>query len=124
MSLLIHNLSVTSYSTATAELTLHHNFPKTSEVKAVVDMRLLLEKLNAEKTAIGHWVNVIGYVAVSRTSQGGKPRKLRTGSLTVYVQALMLWSAGPLDIDRYQTCLVDMVKPTASEEKRKKPDTI
>lgn len=109
---------------ASAELTLHHNFPKASEVNAVVDVRLVLEKLNAERTAVGQWVNVIGYIAMSPTEPAKRSLKLKERPSTVHVQALMLWSARPLDIDRYETCLAEMAKTTESEAKRKKPGTV
>lgn len=67
-------------------------------------MRLLLEKLTVEHTAVGQWVNIIGYITLD--SQVSK-RKIQDGlgGSTVDVQALMLWSAGSLDVQRYETCL-------------------
>lgn len=119
------SLSVTSYSTASAELTLHHNFPKTSDVKAVVDVRLLLAKLNAEHTSIGQWVNVIGYIAVSHSGPTAKiPKQPKTSESIVYIQALMLWSAGPLDVNRYEACLADMAKMNESGSTTEKPDGV
>lgn len=118
-------LSVTSYSTASAELTLHHNFPKTSEVKAVVDVRLLLAKLKSEQTSIGQWVNVIGYIAVLPPGPTAKSLKQpKTGDTIVHIQALMLWSAGPLDVNRYEVCLADMEKTNDSETDREKPGIV
>lgn len=113
--------SVTSYSTLSAELALQHNFPKTSEVTAVVDVRLLLEKLDAEQTAVGQWVNIIGYIATSPPDPADKFLKRNVRAPTVRVQALMLWSAGPLNIDRYEMCLVNMGGLIESEAKRKTP---
>lgn len=100
--------SVISYSTTLAQLVLKHNFPKTAEVTAVVDVRLILEKLDAEKTAVGQWVNIIGYIAASPASLASESRKLERDFSSVHVQALMLWSAGPLNIDRYELCLVEL----------------
>ncbi|PSR97674.1 CST complex subunit Ten1 [Coniella lustricola] len=95
---------VTSYSAAAGRLVLEHDCPKSCQVKAWVDVRLLLEKLTFEHTAVGQWVNVIGYITLKpqasrKHAQDGLDRS------TVDVQALMLWSAGPLDIERYETCL-------------------
>lgn len=116
-------LSVTSYSTASAELTLHHNFPKTSEVKAVTDVRLLLAKLNAEQTAIGQWVNIIGYISASPLGPPTKSLKqAKAGESAAYIQALMLWTAGPLDVCRYEICLADAAKVKESEATKKNPD--
>lgn len=75
---------------------------------AVVDVRLILEKLDAEKTAVGQWVNIIGYIAASPVSLASQSRMLDQDPPTVYVQALVLWSAGPLNTDRYELCLVDL----------------
>lgn len=112
--------SVTSYSTTSAELTLQHKFPKINEVKAFVDVRLLLEKLTAEQTCVGHWLNVIGYIASSSTFSVKKQHNLKLESPTVHVQALMLWSAGPLDIGRYETCVADVAEKGTPKAKRRK----
>lgn len=100
--------SVISYSTTLAQLVLQHNFPKTSQVTAVVDVRLILEKLDAEKTAVGQWVNIIGYIAASPASLASQLRKSEQDYPSVHVRALMLWSAGPLNIDRYELCLAEV----------------
>lgn len=113
--------SVTAYSTTLGQLTLHHNFPKSCEIRVVVDVRLLLEKLNAEQTSVGQWVNVIGYVSAAPSTPPVKQsNKRKMGPSTVHVQALMLWPSGPLDIGRYETYLVDVAHsngPTAGREK-------
>lgn len=115
--------SVTSYSTASGQLTLHHNFPKPSEVKAVVDVRLLLEKLTAEQTSIGEWVNVIGYISCAPPRPPGKqPKKRNTEPPTVHVQALMLWSSGPLNVSRYEACLANVAHPDGPTARREGPD--
>lgn len=119
--MLIQNSSVTSYSTASAELTLCHNFPKTSEVQAAVDVRLILEKLKTDHISIGQWVNAVGYIAISPAAKATTSRELKAGASIVHIQALMLWSAGPLDITRYEACLVDRGKTTEPEASREKP---
>lgn len=116
--------SVTSYSIASAQLALQHHFPKTSEVTAVVDVRLLLEKIDAEQTAIGQWVNIIGYVAVSPTDPANKKLHSKMDASTVHVQALVLWPAGPLRIDRYEICLADMRESSGTKAEQKKLDII
>ncbi|KAJ0119159.1 hypothetical protein J7T55_013395 [Diaporthe amygdali] len=104
---------VTSYTTASGQLTLQHKFPKPTEVQALVDVRLLLEKLTAEQTSVGEWVNVIGYINSPPSASVKKPTKRKRGLPAVHVQALMLWSPGSLDIGRYEMCLASM--PTKSE---------
>jgi hypothetical protein len=51
---------------------------------------------------MGEWVNVMGYnVAVNRVLSDGSSRD----SLEVHIQALILWSAGPLSLDSYEQIL-------------------
>lgn len=114
--------SVTSYSIETAQLTLHHHFPKRSSTKALVDVRLLLEKLTAEQTSVGEWVNVIGYISSAPPVLTKKSSKKGSEASAVHVQALMLWSAGPLSISRYETCLAGAAGEDVPETKRLKSD--
>lgn len=100
--------SVTSYATASGHLTLQHQFPKSTEVQALVDVRLLLEKLTAKQTSVGEWVNVIGYVNSPPPVSVTLSTKRKRDVSTVHVQALMLWSAGSLDIGRYEMYLENM----------------
>lgn len=58
-----------------------------------VNVELLLETLASEATRIGEWVNVIGYV------------KGVVGREAAAVQALMVWPAGPMDIQQYEAAL-------------------
>lgn len=111
--------SVTAYSAASGELTLHHNYPQPSEAKAVVDVRLLLQKITVEQTSVGEWVNIIGYISCP-TSRPlvTHSRKRKTEPSTVHVQALMLWSTGPLDISRYEASLADVALSEGPTSKR------
>jgi hypothetical protein len=95
--------SVTSYSTATATLTLDHDFPRDTNVSALVDMRLLLETLTTEQTRVGEWVNVVGYI--TSESIATKSKGARRWPKKVHIQALLLWSAGSMDLQRYEKCL-------------------
>ncbi|KAH6697214.1 CST complex subunit Ten1 [Plectosphaerella plurivora] len=90
---------VQNYSTATACLTLTHGFPEGTEARALVDVTLLLENLTAEHTRVGEWVNITGYISSPKSP-------LTDGH--VPIQALLLWSAGPLDLQRYERSLVAM----------------
>lgn len=92
--------SVVSYSAHLASLTLEHNHPPGNELKAIVDIRLVLDKLLHEHTRIGEWLNIIGYVErpQSRNLAGVVGR-------TVNVQAIAVWSAGPLRLQAYEECL-------------------
>ncbi|OLN93051.1 hypothetical protein CCHL11_07476 [Colletotrichum chlorophyti] len=94
---------VTSYSTHSAVLTLEHSFPKESSVIASVDIQLLVGTIKSEQTRVGEWVNVIGYLTppVGTRAKGGTCHKLQN----VSIQALLLWSAGPVHLQRYEACL-------------------
>lgn len=101
--------SVTAYSTASGTLTLQHQFPQDSDVRALVDVRLLLETISAEQTSVGQWVNVIGYITSPPSAPVKKSTKM--DAPTVLVQALVLWSTGSLDIGRYEACLTSKSNP-------------
>ncbi|KAK3299139.1 CST complex subunit Ten1 [Chaetomium fimeti] len=93
---------VTSYSPESGLLALEHRLPEdTHSVLTFVDVKLVLESLGSEQTRVGEWVNVIGYITDTApiTSSG----ELSRGSLAVHTQAVLLWSAGPFDIRRYET---------------------
>jgi hypothetical protein len=66
-----------------------------------VDISLLGETVHARDTAIGSWVNIIGYVERDK----GEKRSTRAKN-QVKVQALMLWSAGSIDTVEYGDAVV------------------
>ncbi|KAJ0163673.1 hypothetical protein CTA2_2612 [Colletotrichum tanaceti] len=92
--------AVTSYSTHSAVLTLEHGFPKESNTIALVDLRLLLGVVKSNQTQVGEWVNVVGYV--TPPPPGARAKGTTRGPQKVAIQALVLWSAGPLDLQRYE----------------------
>jgi hypothetical protein len=66
-----------------------------------VDVNLVLETLSWEQTRPGEWVNVIGYV----TENPGQPNANSppgTNRTTACVQAILLWSAGPVNPQQYE----------------------
>ena len=79
---------MTKYVTSKGELLLGHLYPAGSNITVSVDVGLLLGSLKAEETQIGEWVNIIGYI-------------VENGS-AVKIQAIILWSAGPFDLQRYE----------------------
>ncbi|KAF4125759.1 hypothetical protein GMORB2_1004 [Geosmithia morbida] len=91
---------VLSYSTSSARLILGHDHPRDTNVTAVVDVRLILESLGYEDTRVGEWVNVVGYVKAKRRGRG--PGAGGGGGLSVYVEAILVWPTGPLDVQRYE----------------------
>jgi hypothetical protein len=67
----------------------------------LVDVNLVLESLGSDQTRIGEWVNVIGYITdIPPLADGKEPNQRRP---TVRAQAIVLWSAGPVDVRRYET---------------------
>ncbi|KAK4191585.1 protein ten1 [Podospora australis] len=88
---------VTSYYLAAGQLTLEHRLPdENRSVRVIVDVNLVLESLGSDQTRVGEWVNVIGYV----TSANIKGRDAEKP--TIQVQAILLWSAGPLNLQKYE----------------------
>ncbi|KAI1501921.1 CST complex subunit Ten1 [Biscogniauxia marginata] len=95
---------VTAYATNLAHISLEHNYPRGSTVKAMVDVKLLLQSLKSEQTDIGQWIHVIGYVTSIRHTPGKTTASnaRRRGATCVSVQALVLWTAEDLDISTYE----------------------
>jgi len=76
---------------------------QTHQVLALVDVNLVLESMRSDQTRIGEWVTVIGYITDIEPASNLK------GSThvdpTVHAQAILVWSAGPFDIRRYEASL-------------------
>lgn len=68
-----------------------------------MDVSLLLQSLTNEKTRVGEYVNVIGYVTEQKTIRHKKPPYQE--SKQVGVQAIVLWSTGPMDLQKYEKLL-------------------
>lgn len=97
--------SVTSYSTSSASLHLGQLQSHGAKIIALVDVKLLLETLTSEITRIGEHVNVIGYITAMKRHNNMAARQERTSQ--VYVQALMIWSTGPMDLQKYEQRVKD-----------------
>lgn len=76
---------------------MEHDHPLGNELKALVDVTLLVSTLKSTDTQTGEWVNVIGYVVEKGTSNA-----VHAG---VHVQAILLWACGPLKIQAYEKSL-------------------
>ena len=110
--------------------------PQTTYV-AVVDVNLLLATLQTTDLQVGEWVNVVGYVEGKRTGStgrrgggggggGGGGEEERGGGgggggrggggsggggvIGVKVQAMMLWSAGSVNLGEYEHALIERQK--------------
>jgi hypothetical protein len=95
-----------------ATLTLEHNHPRGASLKALVDVKLLLNTLKSNETRIGEWINVIGYVV--------SPQREEANDSTVEsvtVQAIVLWSSGPLKLDSYEKCLDQQLSEIGTNRK-------
>lgn len=94
-----------------AQITLRDKFPTaTSEhPTAVVNIESILENVNHELLQVGSWVNLMGYVRVApksgkRDLKSAKDvNKSGSSSSPVHVEATMMWSAGAIKLDKYQT---------------------
>ncbi|CAD0024704.1 unnamed protein product [Aureobasidium pullulans] len=86
---------VNQYHEPTALLSLFHNFPSPQDRHiAQVDVSQLLDTIDHQNLQVGAWLNIIGYV-------GPSPSRNRTK-----IQAIMLWSAGAVNLQQYETALV------------------
>jgi len=72
----------------------------------MVDVNLVLEKLGAEETQKGAWINVIGYLKLPQDH--GTSYEVKGEPAGAHVQALVIWSAGPLDLSRYEAAVGEL----------------
>ncbi|KAM5352418.1 hypothetical protein ACJ41O_005141 [Fusarium nematophilum] len=94
---------VTSYSTSSGCLLLGHPYPKDADVTVLVDVSLLLETITSEQTRVGEYLNVIGYITAKKVLRGLDAPDRETSQVSV--QALVVWSTGPLALHRYEKIL-------------------
>jgi hypothetical protein len=98
-------------------LLLEHNHPPGNGLKALVDINLVLGSIKSHESRIGEWINVIGYIAAPKQSQSLRSDE---GKKNVAVQAVVLWSAGPLKLDRYEENL-EQLKAEKEMTRREQP---
>lgn len=79
---------------------MEHNYPPGNALSVGVDVTLLLETIKFSDCQIGSWINVIGYINNSQHYIKSTSKRPVVG-----VQAIILWSAGPLNIDHYEKTL-------------------
>ena len=80
-----------------------------------MDIELLLETLKREDVQIGEWVNVIGYVQQGVEGEG-KTAAAGKDSTQVRVQAVMLWSAGRINLREYEKALAGRLRTDPKSE--------
>ncbi|CAI6244718.1 unnamed protein product [Periconia digitata] len=89
---------VDEYLTKTATLRLVHDYPPSRPPKvAHVDIQHILESIKRHEVDVGTWINVIGHVEPSPKS----------GTPCICVQAVAVWDAGNVDLDAYQSAVVE-----------------
>ena len=99
---------VRTYNISTAYLTLEHNYPRSKTGPAVVsvDINAVLESVTAEELRVGAWVNVIGYVRdTSHLAPSGKDVVTSVSKQSVYIDAVMVFQAGPVALAEYERIL-------------------
>lgn len=69
-----------------------------------MDINAVLETVTVEELRVGAWVNVLGYVrdARYRRVETGVSGCLPAGERAVYVEAIMVFSAGAVNLGEYQ----------------------
>lgn len=75
-----------------------HHYPKRWKIapKVLVDVNPILDMVKFQDLEIGAWINVVGYISPpSRTESSALP----------CVQAIMIWSAGIINMDEYESAL-------------------
>jgi hypothetical protein len=71
----------------------------------------LISTLKPDDTRIGEWVNVIGYIQAPRQNLASHV------NLRTQVQAIVLWSSGPLKLDGYEKSLDQQKADKASTDR-------
>ena len=90
---LVHRRSIDEYTVKTATLRLKHNYPVLADpVIAYLDIEHVLERAKNSDVDVGTWLNVIGYVQ-------------QTKHKAVSVQAVLIWDAGNVDLEAYQSAI-------------------
>ncbi|KAM0256291.1 hypothetical protein ACHAQJ_005056 [Trichoderma viride] len=101
---------VISYDISTACLNLGHMHPPGTGETVLVNIELVLETIQPGLTQVGQWVNVVGYIIEGQKSGVQNPPEKNESP--IYVQALLVWPTGPLDIGRYEKSLeVPIARP-------------
>jgi hypothetical protein len=103
--------SVVNYEVSTGFLLLEYGFQQSilPTPQASVDVRLVLESINAHDLQRGSWLNIIGYLRKPEQRQK-KTTSSNTDNIQrpeiPIVQAIIVWSAGAIKVANYETALV------------------
>lgn len=105
------------YNVGIGHLILEHNYPRSREEPSTVsvDINAVLEDLTSEELRVGSWLNVLGYVRDStppatsfssqQSSQSNEALPAKVAPRPVYIEAVMVFSAGAIALGEYERIL-------------------
>lgn len=105
------------YNVGIGHLILEHNYPRSREEPSTVsvDINAVLEDLTSEELRVGSWLNVLGYVRDStppatsfssqQSSQSNEAFPAKVAPRPVYIEAVMVFSAGAIALGEYERIL-------------------
>ena len=82
----------------------------------MVSVENILENINHDLLQVGSWVNIIGYVRVSPVDAARRVKsskvdiKSKEATHPTVVEATMIWSAGAIKLDKYNSAAQDYQK--------------
>jgi Telomere capping, CST complex subunit len=100
-----------NYEVSTGFLLLEYGFRQDilPTPQASIDVRLILESINAHDLQRGSWVNIIGYLRKpeqrQKKSTSSNTNNIQTPEIPI-VQAIIVWGAGAIKVASYETALV------------------
>lgn len=101
--------SVVDYDIVKGQLVLEHAYP--SHIRPIprvsVDVKLILETVDASLLRTGAWVNIIGYSRLTGPKSRRNKAKTQQGSRVEIpsMQAVLMWPAGALRVEDYEITL-------------------
>jgi hypothetical protein len=107
--------SVVNYDVSTGLLLLEYGFQQDilPTPQASIDVRLVLESINAHDLQRGSWVNIIGYLRKpeqrQRKSISSNTSNIQRPEIPI-VQAIIVWGAGAINVANYESALVSQRK--------------
>jgi hypothetical protein len=101
-------VSVEEYQTPSGTLVLKHNYPPSSASSTITHVNIdhVLETVKSTDIQVGSWVNIIGYVTagekIAKQPTARQSLKAKDPPRQPHVQAIVLWSAGSVNLDAYE----------------------
>ena len=87
-------------------------------IRALVDVKLVLESTKPSCLTRGTWVNVIGYVQEHFKPARSHAKNSRRNAVVEIprVQAVLMWDAGAVRLDKYEQTLIEHLARSANGE--------